>query len=566
MTATVARVDRTRQAEDKEHTLAIAHQRLMVLMLLFSAVAAVIALRLLWLTAFVGGAEARTIPTGSMPVRADIVDRNGEVLARTIDAWSIGIHPNRLLNKAEDLAPKLAALMPERSEAEYLKLLRSRMSFTYLRRRAMPELVAKVNALGEPAMAYSREPERLYPQFTLAAHVLGYTDMDGRGVMGIERALDKQLSDPATGRRPIALSIDKRVQAAMEAELAGAMESHQAIGATGLVMDVQTGELLAMVSLPTFNPNKINQADPQTFRNNVTQSVYELGSTFKPITVAGAMDDGVVTSLSKRYDATVPLEIGKFKIKDDHPLHRWLNVPETLAYSSNIVTAKISEEMGPKRMEALFRRMGFYDPPKIELREKGRPLVPSNWARSTTMTTGYGHGIAVTPLQLAAAYAALVNGGIMHAPTLLKVTPGRLPAGQRVFTAQTSEAMRKMLRLIVTDGTGRRADVQGLRVGGKTGTAEKPKGGGYSRHINVSTFAAAFPMDAPRYVVVAMLDSPKGNAESSGLTTAAYTAAPVVSKVISRTGPMLGVFPDPAKDLAVQELRVLILKEKAKKA
>jgi cell division protein FtsI (penicillin-binding protein 3) len=566
VTATVARVDRTRLAEGKEQTLAIAHQRLMVLMLLFSAVALVIALRLLWLTVFVGGPDSRLAVSGSMPVRADIVDRNGEVLARTMDAWSIGIHPNRLLNKPEDLAPKLAALMPERTEAQYLELLRARLSFTYLRRRAMPELVAKVNALGEPAMAFSREPERLYPQLSLAAHVLGYTDMDGHGVMGMERALDKQLSDPATGRRPIALSIDKRVQAAMESELTSAMVSQQAIGATGLVMDVQTGELLAMVSLPMFNPNKIDQADPQAFRNNVTQSVYELGSTFKPITIAGAMDAGVVTSLSKRYDATVPLEIGRFKIKDDHPLNRWLNVPETLAYSSNIVTARIAQDMGPKRMETLFRRMGFYDPPKIELREKGRPLVPAAWARTTTMTTAYGHGIAVTPLQLAAAYAALVNGGMLHPPTLLKIAPGRLPPGQRVFSEQTSETMRKLLRLIVTDGTGRKADVDGLRVGGKTGTAEKPHGGGYSRHVNVSTFAAAFPMDAPRYVVVAMLDSPKGNAESSGLTTAAYTAAPVVSKVISRTGPMLGVFPDPGRDMAIDELRTLILKEKAKKA
>ncbi|MFM7028042.1 MAG: peptidoglycan D,D-transpeptidase FtsI family protein [Chakrabartia sp.] len=563
MTATVARLDRTRQAEGKEQTLAIAHQRLMVLMLLFSAVAFVIALRLLWLTAFSSTAEARSAVDAMMPPRADIVDRNGEVLARTMEAWSIGVHPNRLLNKPEDLAPKLAALMPERTEAQYLTLLRSRANFTYLRRRAMPELVAKVNALGEPGMAFSREPERLYPQLTLAAHVLGYTDMDGHGVMGMERVLDTQLSDPATGRRPIALSIDKRVQAAMESELSSAMQSHQAIGATGLVMDVRTGELIAMVSLPVFNPNNISQADPQALRNNVTQSVYELGSTFKPITIAGAMDDGIVTSLSKRYDATNPIEIGKFKIKDDHPMHRWLNVPETLVHSSNIATAKIAEEMGAKRMEALFRRMEFYEAPKIELREKGRPLVPSSWARTTTMTTAYGHGIAVTPLQLASAYAALVNGGILHRPTLLKVAPDRLPGGKRVFSRQTSDTMRMLLRLIVTDGTGKKADVLGMRVGGKTGTAEKPSAGGYSRHVNVSTFAAAFPMDAPRYVVVAMLDAPKGNEESHGLTTAAWTAAPVVSKVIARTGPMLGVFPDPSKDMPMDDLRTLIWKDKA---
>lgn len=535
----------------------------MILMLLFSAVALVIALRLLWLTVFADSSLGRANPNLMAPPRADIVDRNGEVLARTIDAWSIGVHANRLLNKPEDLAPKLAALMPERTEAQYLALLKSGVHFTYLRRRAMPELVAAVNALGEPGMAFSREPERLYPQLTLAAHVLGYTDMDGHGVTGMERVLDKRLSDPALRKSPVALSIDTRVQAAMETELANAMTSHQALGATALVMDVHTGEMIALVSLPVFNPNKIGQSNPEAIRNNVTQSVYELGSTFKPITMAGAMDAGVVSSLSKRYDATAPLQVGKFKIKDDHPLNRWLNVPETLVHSSNIVTARIADEMGQQRMEALFRRVGFYEPPYIELKEKGRPLVPGYWGRTTTMTTAYGHGIAVTPLQLAAAYASLVNGGIWRPATLMKVEAGKAPKGHRVFSQHASDTIRQLMRLIVTDGTGKKADVPGMRVGGKTGTAEKPGAGGYSKHVNVSTFAAAFPMDAPRYVVVAMLDSPKGNAESFGLTTAAYTAAPVVAKVIARTGPMLGVFPDPSREMALDELRTLIWKAKA---
>ena len=532
-------------------------------MLLFSAVTVVIALRLLWLTVFADSALGRQNPNLLAPPRADIVDRNGEVLARTIDAWSVGVHANRLLNKPEDLAPKLAALMPERTEAQYLALLKSGVHFTYLRRRAMPELVAAVNALGEPGMAFSREPERLYPQLTLAAHVLGYTDMDGHGVTGMERVLDKRLSDAALRKTPVALSIDKRVQAAMETELANAMAAHQALGATGLVMDVRTGEMVALVSLPVFNPNKIGQSDPEAFRNNVTQSVYELGSTFKPITMAGAIDAGVITSLSKRFDATAPLQVGKFKIKDDHPMNRWLNVPETLVHSSNIVTARIADQMGAKRMEAMFRRIGFYEPPYIELKEKGRPLVPGYWGRTTTMTTAYGHGIAVTPLQLASAYAALVNGGIWRPATLMKVEPGKAAKGRRVFSQYASDASRQMLRLIVTDGTGRKADVPGMRIGGKTGTAEKPSAGGYSKHINVSTFAAAFPMDAPRYVVIAMLDAPKGNAESFGLTTAAWTAAPVVAKVIARTGPMLGVFPDASREMPLDELRTLIWKAKA---
>ncbi len=563
MSTLAARPTRTRHAKFREQSLAVAHQRLMILMLLFSAVAIVIALRLLWLTVFADSALGRTNPNLMAPPRADIVDRNGEVLARTIDAWSIGIHANRLLNKPEVLAPKLAALIPERTEAEYLALLKSGVHFTYLRRRAMPELVAAVNALGEPGMAFSREPERLYPQLTLAAHVLGYTDMDGHGVTGMERVLDKRLSDAALRKTPVALSIDTRVQAAMETELGNAMAAHQALGATGLVMDVRTGEMVALVSLPVFNPNKIGQSDPEAFRNNVTQSVYELGSTFKPITMAGAIDAGVVTSLSKRYDATAPLQVGKYKIKDDHPMSRWLNVPETLVHSSNIVTARIADQMGAKRMEAMFRRIGFYEPPYIELKEKGRTLVPGYWGRTTTMTTAYGHGIAVTPLQLASAYAALVNGGIWRPATLMKVEPGKAAKGRRVFSQHASDTLRQLLRLIVTDGTGKKADVPGMRIGGKTGTAEKPGVGGYSKHANVSTFAAAFPMDAPRYVVIAMLDSPKGNAESFGLTTAAWTAAPVVAKVIARTGPMLGVFPDPSREMPLDELRTLIWKAKA---
>ncbi len=563
MSTLAARPTKTRHAKFREQSLAVAHQRLMILMLLFSAVTVVIALRLLWLTVFADSALGRQNPNLLAPPRADIVDRNGEVLARTIDAWSVGVHANRLLNKPEDLAPKLAALMPERTEAQYLALLKSGVHFTYLRRRAMPELVAAVNALGEPGMAFSREPERLYPQLTLAAHVLGYTDMDGHGVTGMERVLDKRLSDAALRKTPVALSIDKRVQAAMESELNNAMVAHQALGATGLVMDVRTGEMVALVSLPVFNPNKIGQSDPEAFRNNVTQSVYELGSTFKPITMAGAMDAGVITSLSKRYDATAPLQVGKFRIKDDHPMNRWLNVPETLVHSSNIITARIADQMGAKRMEAMFRRIGFYEPPYIELKEKGRPLVPGYWGRTTTMTTAYGHGIAVTPLQLASAYAALVNGGIWRPATLMKVEPGKAAKGRRVFSQYASDASRQMLRLIVTDGTGKKADVPGMRIGGKTGTAEKPSAGGYSKHINVSTFAAAFPMDAPRYVVIAMLDAPKGNAESFGLTTAAWTAAPVVAKVIARTGPMLGVFPDASREMPLDELRTLIWKAKA---
>ncbi len=559
MTAVVARPQRTRHAGRRQVGLAMAHQRLMLVLLMLMIGIGVICSRLVWI-GLSANAGAPAINSGGIVGRGDIVDRNGQVLARTIEAWSVGVHPDKLLSNPDELAIQLARLMPEKTEEQYRAILKSGEKFTYLRRRALPELVAQVNALGEPAMAFAREPERLYPQITLAAHAIGFTDFDGHGVMGMERVMEPNLSDPEKRRLPVTLSIDMRVQAAMESELAAAMTDLQAHGATGLVLDVQTGELIAMVSLPVFNPNKSGEADPETLRNNVTQSVYELGSTFKPLTMANAIESGVVTNLARRYDATAPISVGPFMIKDDHPQHRWLNVPEALVHSSNIVTARVADELGRERSEAFFRKMGFGDPVQVELKERGRTLWPTSWGRATTMTVAYGHGMAVTPLHLASAYAALVNGGIWRPATLLKVPAGRAVKGRRVISPNTSLMMRKMLRLVVLDGTGKNAGAAGFRVGGKTGTAEKPGVGGYSKTVNVSTFAGAFPMDAPRYVVIAMLDASKGSARSQGQTTAAWTAAPVVSKVISRTGPMLGVYPDEKREIDLSDIRPLLWK------
>ena len=563
MTTLVARPTRARHSGAKQQTLALAHQRLMLLMLVFLGVGMVIAGRIVWMNVASDGGRGNAV--ASLSARGDIVDRNGSVLARTIEAWSIGVHPSKLLGNARALAPQLARLMPERSEAQYLELLKSGRSFSYLRRRAMPELVAAVNALGEPAMAYAREPERLYPQTTLAAHVVGYTDFDGNGVMGMERVLNDQLSSPLSHAKPIALSIDTRVQAAMESELSAAMVDLRAIGATGLVMDVETGEVISMVSLPLFNPNKSGQANPEALRNNVTQSVYELGSTFKPLTVANAIESGTVKNMARRYDATGPISVGKFTISDTHSQHRWLNVPETLVHSSNVATARIADELGVARTQAFFTKLGFGEPPHIELRERGRTLWPTSWGRVTNMTVAYGHGMAVTPLHLASAYAAISNGGIWRPATLMRVEPGQAAKGRRIISPHTSMIMRKLLRLIVTDGTGKNANVAGFRVGGKTGTAERPVIGGYSKTINVSTFAAVFPMDKPRYVVIAMLDSPKGSAASSGQTTAAFTAGPVVAKVIARTGPMLGIYPDANREIDLSDMLPLLWKPKGER-
>ncbi|AJA09849.1 peptidoglycan glycosyltransferase [Sphingopyxis fribergensis] len=556
MNTLVVRPTRVRTAGVRQQILLTAQQRLMILMLLFMAAFFVVSVRLVYFALF-DTASGRAPASAFVPARADIVDRNGVPLARTIDGYSIRVVPSKLLNNRQYLADELHKIFPDMSREELLgKVSGSRP--TYIRRRALPDQVAAVNAIGDVGFDFPREKERLYPQSTLAAHVLGFTNAEGHGVTGVEGAFDQRLIDKATRGQPLALSIDARVQGVLESELSAAVTNLEAIGGAGIILDVYTGEVAAMTSLPTYNPNKLTGSDPATRRNAVTYNLYELGSTFKPLSIGAAIDNGVVTSMAKRYDATKPLAIAGFRIRDSHMMNRWLNVPETLIHSSNIVTAQIGDQLGREKMEELFRNLEFDGRPHIELKERAFPLWPKNWGRVTTMTASYGHGIAVTPLHLASAYAALVNGGIWRPATLMKLGDKAPPQGRRVFKASTSARMRQLLRLIVSDGTGKQADAAGFRVGGKTGSAEKPGVGGYRRHSLVSTFAAAFPMDNPRYVVLVMIDEPKGNAYSSGQRTAGWTAAPVVRKVVTRAGPMLGVFPDESRDVDVSELTPLL--------
>jgi cell division protein FtsI (penicillin-binding protein 3) len=548
------------------NSLALTYQRLMLVMLLFAGVTALIACRLLYLQIATDRSGGAAIGNPLLPARGDIVDRNGIPLARSIDAWSIAIHPNRLLGNPNELARKLAALMPEKSEAQYRAMLTSGKSFVYLNRRAMPELVAAVNALGEPAVEFSREPERLYPQTQLAAHVVGYTNLDGRGEAGIERALDSQLLDPKSRSAPVQLSVDARVQQALEAELAAAVSQFSAIGAAGIVLDIKTGEVLAMTSLPELNPNVPGHGSMEARFNRATLGVYELGSTFKPFTVAMAMDSGVVTSFGKQYNCPRELRVGRFSITDTHPFGRRCSVAEIMKESSNIGTAQIAAEVGAARQREFLKKMGFLDPIAIELRERGRTLTPgANWGEIATMTVGYGHGIAVTPLHLATGYATLFNGGFYRPATVLKVGPNRpIAPGRRVFSAETSYRMRALLRLVVTEGTGKMADAPGYRIGGKTGTAEKILGGRYTGSAVVTTFAGVFPMDEPRYVVVAMLDDPKATKETYGFHTAGWNVAPVISRVVSRIGPVLGIAPDLGRDANLAEVLPFVRQEAEK--
>ncbi|BBD98502.1 penicillin-binding protein 2 [Sphingobium amiense] len=539
---------------------ATAHNRLMLLLILFLAITGVLVLRLTWVGVFSHGGSGGDGLGGLLPARADIVDRNGVPLARTMDAYSIAVRPSKLIGEPAELARKLHEIFPDEPEAAFYKKLTGR-GWAYLRRRAMPEEVAAVNALGEIGIEFPREKERLYPQRTLAAHVLGFApNAEGQGGMGAEAAFNDRLTDAARLGQPFALSIDSRVQGALESELYAQLVQTRAKGAGGIIMDANTGEIIAMASIPVFDPNKLQnyagkRCSESPLCNHMVQARYELGSSFKPLSIAAAMDAGVVTSMSKRYDATAPLPIGGFRIKDDHPLGRWINVPEILVHSSNIGTARIADEMGAAPLQKLFRSLDFDQRAPIEFHERAAGLWPSNWGRITSMTTSYGHGIAVTPLHLAAAYAALVNGGIWRPATVRKLDPTNVPEGRRVFSAATSARMRQLLRMIVAAGTGRSADAKGFRVGGKTGSAEKPQEGRYNKTSLVTTFASAFPMDNPRYVVVAIMDEATGQ---YGLRTAAWTAAPVVKRVVERVGPMLGVMPDEQRDVDISDLMPLL--------
>ena len=571
MTTYVARTVTRRSSRNNESFTAFAFWRLLVLAALFSAFVILIIGRLGSLAIFEGTRAFGATTTTYVPPRGDIVSRSGVPLARSIKGYAVWVRPDKICGDKQVLANQLAEIFPEKTSEELVAKLTAKKP-GYLVKSAVPAQVRRVHDLGEIAIEFPREEKRLYPQHDLAAHVLGFVNRDGKGQMGMESVMNARLSDPATRSKPVELSIDVRVQAALESELAAGMKNTGAKGAAGVILDVKTGEVMAMATLPSFNPNRpvfanipdeghtiIEGRYPISRQvNNVTNRVYELGSTFKPLTVAAALDAGSVRDLAIRYDATAPLKIDGFKIRDTHSLGRWLNVPETLVHSSNIATARIADNLGKERMEAMLRALEFDKRPKIELGEAAKTLWPKNWGRVTNMTVGYGHGISVTPLHLATAYSAMVNGGIWRPATLLKVQNGDKLEERRVFTAATSARMRQLLRMIVVDGTGKKADAPGYRVGGKTGSAEKPAEGGYARNLVVATFSAAFPMDNPRYVIVAMVDEPTGTEATSFQRTAGWTAAPIVKKTVTRVGPLLGIIPDTRRDVDVSELTPLL--------
>ncbi len=545
-------------AEDQS-PLATARLRLMIGVLMFMVAFGLMSVRTIELglsSPSVQRSAARDIVVPPVTfARADIVDRNGELLAVNLQASSLYANPREVSDPA-GLAQKLVDVLPGLSLAELEQKLSSKRAFVWIKRKLTPRQKWRVNALGDPALGFRNEEDRLYPHGRLAAHALGYVDVDGNGIAGVEHYFNDRLSEAERAGEPLALSIDVRVQYALADELEAAMRAHQAIGAAGLVMDVNSGEVVAMVSMPDFDPNNIRGVGDAERFNRVTKGVYELGSTFKTFTFANALDDGVAT-FEDGYDATKPLRISRFTINDDHPKNRYLTLPEIFAFSSNIGTAQMALDIGGDRQQEFLQSLGLLSPADLELTEVGAPMYPNTWRKVSTMTISYGHGIAVSPVQLATGISSMVNGGRLNTPTLLK-SQSASHKGKSVISPATSRKMRQLLRLAVTKGTGGRSDARGYRVGGKTGTAEKAVGGGYDRKALISSFMGVYPMDDPQYAVFALLDEPKGTKETFGFASGGWVAAPVVKNVILRTALLLGVLPKAEDENLYQRVALMI--------
>ena len=526
----------------RKQAMETGRNRLLVTGIVLSLAFAAIGVRLVDLTVFQAGGEPRLAQIEPNPEvasgRADIVDRNGILLATSLPTASLFADPSAVLN-AQEVADKLITELPELNRQELLGKLKTKSRFVWITRNLTPKQHYKVNRLGLPGLGFQRGERRVYPHGRLAAHALGLTDVDGRGIAGLEQNFDRALR---AGNR-IQVSLDIRIQSMMRQELAAAVREFRAIGAAGVVLDANSGELVSLVSLPDFDPNEPSSAGPETAFNRVTKGVYEMGSTFKLFTAAMALDSGTV-DLNSSYDASQPIKISRFTIRDFHAKNRWLSVPEIIVHSSNIGAAKMAVDVGTKTQRDYLDRFGLLRPAALELPEVGKPLVPKRWRKINTMTIAYGHGIAVSPLQLASGVAVLVNGGRYVPPTVLKTVAGNSSTGKRVLSEETSELMRGLMRLVVTNGTGRKAAAKGYIVGGKTGTTDKLAVRGYRKNATLSSFVGAFPMNAPRYIVLVMVDEPKGNKRTSNYATGGWVAAPAVGRVVQRMASLIGMAPD----------------------
>ena len=540
--------------------------RLVIAAGLFAALFTVVFLRVTWVTVLrpvaaqvardtmppIARGPLKPITETVMPgQRAMIVDRMGQPLAISQPTREAFADPSAIGDPV-DAVRKLKTVLPRLDVAAAIKRLSdTNKRFVYIERQITPDEEARINNLGIPSLDFRQTQQRNYPLGRIAAHVIGGVDIDQNGVAGVELAFDKRIRENGD---PLRLSIDNRIENVVREELLAAKQEFNAIGAAGIVMDVNTGELLAVVSLPDYDANDFRTASADDRFDRAISGRYEPGSTFKLQTLSMALDSGMV-HIWDMFDAANVIHIGRFTITDFEGKHRALAVPEVLAYSSNLGAARIAHLIGGDRQRAWLRNMGMFDRVPVELREADRPQFHSEaaWGEAVNYTVGFGHGISETPLHIVVGTAAIANGGILLRPTILARDPDAPPDGVRVMQTSTSNVMRRLMRLVVTSGFGKKAEVAGYFPGGKTGTAEKNSGHGYKKHANVSAFMSVFPMQAPRFAVYMMLDEPHGNASTGGYSTAGQVAAPAAGKVIARIGPILGLMPDTRDAAAIEQ-------------
>jgi cell division protein FtsI (penicillin-binding protein 3) len=521
-------------------------------MLAFAVVYAVIGGRLVMFAVGADGPSARRAAAQDAiaTARPDIVDRNGAVLATDVKTPSLFGEPRRIIDKDEAIE-LLTATLPDLDTAEVRDRLMSKKGFVWLKREISPKQQQEIHRLGIPGIGFLRENKRIYPTGSEVAHLIGLVNIDNQGIAGMEKWLDSNgLADLhragfATDRlqRPVELSIDLRVEHALRDELLKAKEKFHAKAASGLVSNVKTGEIVAMVSVPDFDPNNPKEARDPDRINRLTTGVYEMGSTFKAFTLAMALDTGKY-DLNSMWDARGPLHYGKFAIHDDEPKGRFLSMKEVFTFSSNVGAARIALSQGVEGHKAFLRKMGQLERLRTELPESASPLLPRHWGELNTVTIAFGHGIAVAPLQAVMGIDALVNGGYLIPPTFMKRSEQEaMQIAKRVIKPETSEKMRFLMRLNAEVGTARKADVNGYYIGGKTGTAEKVINGRYAKKRVLTAFTAILPADNPRYQLLVMLDEPQPLKETYGFITSGWNAVPTGGAVIARIAPLLGIEP-----------------------
>ena len=474
--------------------------------------------------------------------RAMILDRDGEILASTLDFHTVFADPAYVWD-AQEVVERLSGVLPDLDQDRLLARLESDTRYAPIAEGVSPRTRQAIHMLGLPGVFFRSEPGRVYPKQRAAAHLVGFAGRDGRGLTGAELAFDAELRD---GAGPVYLSIDLTAQHRVESVLRRRMGEHQAPGASAILMRVGTGEVIAMTSLPDFDPNHYlsiqappsgtGRIDPRF--NQATSGIYELGSVFKPLALAAGLETGTV-ALDDMFDASEPVRIGGHRINDYRGENRALSAREVILYSSNIGSARMADQIGAETLSGFYRDLRLFEPAPIELAESGAPQLPGRWGRIQTMTASYGHGLAVSPLALTAAYAALANGGVYVAPTLRPVAPGETVAGEPVMSPQVAAQVLGVLRENVVRSQTGSADVPGLAVAGKTGTAERAVVGGYAEDSRFNTFVAVFPFDDPQYVLTVTLDRPRPTEDTHGFATAGWTAMPAAGEIMDQLAGVL---------------------------